>query len=1267
MKRLSLLIALIACSLFIPFFAQAREPTEKQFIRLQTATFDPLIETQGSTNLAAIGHTNTSNNPYYILQFDGTAESISIEQIERLGAEVVGYIPDNALLIHVDPDDLAKVQSVPTVRWIGPYQADYKVSSSINEATNRLAETNATITATIVAFPNESIDDIQQSLEQSGISIAQATETDLGPVFRVQARPNMLNSVAANPAIQWIEPYFEPELANAEGRRIMNVESVWESERYFGEGQIVAVSDSGLSVEGNLNADFEGRLKRAFPPSEMNLTSAECRTKTTWTDLNGHGTHVAGSVLGNGRNSGSDPANKQYANSFAGTAPESELVFMSLNTDGSTGIQCVDDNADFIAKGYEEGARISSNSWGGPSGGNAQQPEYGGYTFSSNIVDNYIWNNKDYLVLFAAGNAGPGPDTIGAPGTAKNVLTVGASENNRPDVGQLPDGRNLADDPDTLASFSSRGPTDDGRIKPDVVAPGTFILSVRAAQAPDGSFWRNFDEHYAYTGGTSMATPLTAGSAALVREWSGKERGLANPSAAMMKALIIHGAAQMPGAPSPDTESGWGRVDLKNTLNAQYAIFEDNVQGLTTGNSIVRTVEVVGSTSNGTLIAGTPDTNEADPKDVATQELTDTDPPPAKPNTVTEAADTFDLQAVPGFDEPYGSVGIPDSGTDGKAETTPVEGTLPVLPSDMPATTVPQIAQEEGPVTQSFLQNMVGGGDFEDPDWSSIWSNVWQGIGQPVRTDGSSGGVVLNGRHSIWLGGTPTDDSIWYPVSFPNTIDSDFPSGMEFIFQMRDLDPGSDSFCVSIIDASGFIIGNIADCYSSESDDIRANETLVYSREFNETERNALRGQTGYLVLFNIGDGQSPHLSTFVDDVVLVIDFADVTLEAVPSAGPAGTTFLLTGSNNIPYGEVEFCQQSCNDPNNSLGFVFADARGDVVAYLPTSETAEAGIYTIVSRNIADRTATTDIRLTGNETPPSISVTPPSGAAGTEFAFTGTGFVPNDNNIEVVVNDAVLGTIGSNVDGGITFSIQTSSNTPSNTYNVRLTDSANRSATTSYQVTGVASGNPTMSVTPESASPGSSFTFTGQNFSASQAVSFTLDGQSLGEATTDASGGFEVTLNTTTDIPPGVYTLEAVQGNARASAQFEITGGGGGGGGGGQPSGNGLYVTLAWTDPPAQVGAQSTLVNDLNLRLEGPDGQIYHGNGGTGPDTRNNVENIRLENPAPGTYQVIVEASRVSPTYGSQPFALVATTSQNYGSNTSTISFGGQIYLPLITR
>ncbi len=94
----------------------------------------------------------------------------------------------------------------------------------------------------------------------------------------------------------------------------------------------------------------------------------------------------------------------------------------------AAGIQCIDQNGDFLARGYQNGARISSNSWGAS--------DAGGYNIISSIVDNYVWQHKDYLVLYAAGNAGPGSQTIGSPGTAKNVLTIGASENNRPDLNE---------------------------------------------------------------------------------------------------------------------------------------------------------------------------------------------------------------------------------------------------------------------------------------------------------------------------------------------------------------------------------------------------------------------------------------------------------------------------------------------------------------------------------------------------------------------------------------------------------------------------------------------------------------------------------------------------------------------------------------------------------------------------------------------------------------------------------------------------------------
>jgi subtilisin family serine protease len=125
-----------------------------------------------------------------------------------------------------------------------------------------------------------------------------------------------------------------------------------------------------------------------------------------------------------------------------------------------------------------------------------------------------------------------------------------------------------------LAAFSSRGPTADGRIKPDVVAPGTAILSTRSRATGAGSGWGlSTDDLYLFEGGTSMATPLVSGCAAVVREYL-QQTGRGKPSAALVKALIINGAESLRGqySPSetgvvPNNHQGFGRVNLARTVD----------------------------------------------------------------------------------------------------------------------------------------------------------------------------------------------------------------------------------------------------------------------------------------------------------------------------------------------------------------------------------------------------------------------------------------------------------------------------------------------------------------------------------------------------------------------------------------------------------------------------------------------------------------------------------------------------------------------------
>ncbi len=1213
--------------------AQAQTSSPTLPLHLQAGTFDPLYELPAQPSVAGVDSA-TVTTPYQIVQFYEPITEAQAAQAEALGATLLGYLPENAYIARIAPDDLPKLRSLPGVRWIGPYQPAYKIAPELVQGASLAGAGMSEIL--VVSFPGESPQALATLLNDLGATITELSDTPLGATARVLLPDHAIAPLTQAAIVHWVEPYVAPELANARGRQIMGAERIWANNRLFGAGQIVAISDSGLDVQRGpndvANPDFAGRLVRAFAPSEMRPDNPACAAKTNWTDLNGHGTHVAGSVLGSGVNSGSNPAANQYTNSEAGVAPQARLVFMAMNTDGGPGIQCVPSNGNYIALGYQQGARISSNSWGSATNG--------AYTFNDRMVDDYIWRNRDYLVLFAAGNSGPNPQTVGSPGSAKNIISVGASENNRPELGQL------SDNPNTVASFSSRGPTADNRIKPDVVAPGTNILSVLGGSAR-GLSPAAPGSRYAFSSGTSMATPLTAGAATLVREWLVNHRSVRNPSAALLKALLIHGAFQLPGTTTPNPNSGWGRVDLSNTIDANYVIFEDDQTGLRTGDTRVFTVQVAGSSTNGTLFVDDVQVVRDMPELVAV-------PLPAEPANLTQSSpDDFTGQAVPGYDTPPPHKPLGDVVD---TETKPAPLVNPTLPDISEASLL--IPTTDEPVTQDFLQSMVGGGDFEDPGWSTTWSRVWLGEGMPLRTNNPD--HIISGRYSVWLGGSPSNDLIAYPISFPRIIDTRFPSTLSFKVRQVNRDLSYDFFCVAIVDASGYPIRSASGTLLSCNDNLPSGVRQI-NYTFTSAERAALAGQTGYLYLFTVGDGLLPHMSAFVDDIELKIDFPPVGMRALPPAGPAGTTFLLTGENHVPYGQVQVCLNTCAHSANVITTVFADARGDAKAYLFSRANTAPGVYTFEMRNIAGRTSRTTYTIVTSG-PPTLRVSPTSGPAGSEFAFNGSNFVPNDSSITVRINGERIGSVSSNSAGAVAFRIITRNTTPAGTYRVRLEDRAGRVAETTYQVTAPTSASPRMSVTPLSGTPGTRFTFTGSGFAPATAVQFRLAGSPYGQTITDSAGGFRVTLDTTSSITPGSYTLEAIQGSRRATATFNITAGGV------PATGNGLSVTLVWTDPPASPGAAVALVNNLNLRVEGPNNQVWLGNGGSTPDNRNNVETVRISQPQPGTYRIIVQAASVNGAFGAQPFALVATTGR---ANTNEVASAPlrnyEVYVPMMRR
>lgn len=309
----------------------------------------------------------------------------------------------------------------------------------------------------------------------------------------------------------------------------------------LGQGEVVGIADSGLYDQSCFfnNNNLLQRNAEA-DPSLRKVIEYVAFADGIAGEQRDHGTHVAGSVAGS-----CTVANGKI---YDGIAPEAKIHFFDIGFAGRPSLSVPGNLATgLFPDAKAAGAAIHTNSWGA---------NINRYTTSSRDVDQYSYDNEEFVILIAAGNSGPSGNTVGSPATAKNSISVGASVNAK--TGSI----------ENMATFSSRGPTADGRIKPDVVAPGHSISSA-ASETACGIVPMS---------GTSMATPVTAGSVALIRQYFREgwyPSGAKNvddafvPSGALLKAVVIHSGKQMTGTgvgTYPGMSQGFGRVDLDSVL-----------------------------------------------------------------------------------------------------------------------------------------------------------------------------------------------------------------------------------------------------------------------------------------------------------------------------------------------------------------------------------------------------------------------------------------------------------------------------------------------------------------------------------------------------------------------------------------------------------------------------------------------------------------------------------------------------------------------------
>ncbi len=547
----------------------------------------------------------------YLIQFVGPVKKEWVNLLEENGVYIEQPIQPYGYIVSMDSSKVDTIKSledsngVAFVNYVGIYQPYWKVSMDILNGYTYQWKVNPMIAYNIQQvnpnFKNELVQVWWDSSKapagaptvQGNMKIIVKTYSDVNDFSRIVTRMdnynakvvssnvvyhklivevspdnlyNLANDLAKMPEIYWIE--IQPQYY------VMNVNSHWVGQSYavefypayywdvlplwshgiWGQGQIVGVTDSGIDIDNIFFRDVDSNGDIKYPgPDHRKVIGYRINSNSAAydDDIIGHGTHVCGSIAG-------DRGTIGYPDPFDGMAPLAKITFDDAGDPSSPDAVNPDVPGDYQQQ-YADGARIHSNSWGTSSNS---------YGSNSADTDAFMWDHKDDLILFAAGNSGPGANTVGDPGTAKDIITVGAAVNwiN-----------------EQMADFSSHGPVDDGRLKPTIAAPGVWIES-----ADSDAGVHTWNSGFLKMDGTSMATPTMAGFALLTRQYytdgfyptGAKDANNSFiPSGDLIKATMVNSAWDMAWEYTgdagktpkhiPSNGQGWGKVNLDNALYFQ--------------------------------------------------------------------------------------------------------------------------------------------------------------------------------------------------------------------------------------------------------------------------------------------------------------------------------------------------------------------------------------------------------------------------------------------------------------------------------------------------------------------------------------------------------------------------------------------------------------------------------------------------------------------------------------------------------------------------
>ncbi len=455
---------------------------------------------------------------YYVQGMPDRMQELK-DQVRALGGNVFDYVPHNTFEVKLPEGAAAGLEAYPFISDVLPVHPGFKLDPEISLGNIAGPDSMGRLKLMIELWPDADPMSAEEQIMALDVEVVEMSNSGRYQRVTVMADPSLLASLSRIHEVKWIERGAEANFRNEKSK--------WVIQTY--QNNNTKLWDLGLTGANVYIGHIDGRIDEAscyFNDPDGDPVGANHRKIKFWQGGSGtdsHGTHTAGSAAGDDRPNGGN-------GTYKGMAPDAFLVHHG-NFPGSSQMLT------YLNRAHTNGGRIHTNSWG-----NDGTTAYNAWCRD---IDAYSHDNEDGVVMFAVTNG----SNLKNPENAKSCVAVGATSKTNPE---------------NIGS-GGRGPTSDGRRKPEVFAPGCSTRSASTANCGTTTMC-----------GTSMASPVVAGGAALVKQYFEDgyyPSGSANanhalvPSGSLLRAMLANAGQDMTGVSKyPNRNEGWGRILLDNSV-----------------------------------------------------------------------------------------------------------------------------------------------------------------------------------------------------------------------------------------------------------------------------------------------------------------------------------------------------------------------------------------------------------------------------------------------------------------------------------------------------------------------------------------------------------------------------------------------------------------------------------------------------------------------------------------------------------------------------